>query len=575
MDRLWYVIDPRGYSTRFEYNTRGQTTKLTHDQDGTYAQWAYNPDGTLASASDELGHTTSYIYDDYKRVTSVADPLNHTTTFDYRLDWVDSSVHTTSAMIAVYSPNADHPDKETHFGYDENLQRTVVREAPGTADEAWTYYGYDEVGNLAWMEDPRGNVTTFGYDERNRRISATAPAPFTNQITQWAYDTRSNLIKETRPDQSFRRLEYDSLSRVIDTYGFANEHTHYARDLAGNVLSMTDPRNVPYTFTYDALNRKTSMIYPDSTHEDLSYDPTGNRATFKNRAGNVQTFQYDTRNRQTRFDWDDGETVPQVLTYDAASNITDIYNANAEMVLTYYDDNRLKSQEEWTNNYGDHHHRTITYTYDLEGKRATMQYPAGRQFSFGYTQRSQLASGTETSAPGTPFQFLYEYDAAGNRNFRGVNGSQTFNWAGESYTTYSSDALNRLSSVQHYFTGNSQRFQYDYDEVSRRKYELRDWSGLGDGFQYDAIGQVTGYQREGIVDTGTGSVSGGVNMDTLQYDANGNRTSVVDNGVSTTYGTANSLNEYPAVGSAAATYDLNGNLKTYDGWTYVYDAQNG
>jgi RHS repeat-associated protein len=581
MDRLWYVIDPRGNATWFEYNVRGQVTKVTH-QDGTYSQSAYNPDGTLAWKADENhpgaatdpNQRTRYTYDDYKRILSVTDPLNHATSFDYRLDWVDSSVHTTSAMNAVYSPNADHPDKETHFAYDENLQRTVVREAPGTADEAWTYYGYDEVGNLAWVEDPRGNVTTFGYDERNRRISATAPAPFTNQITQWAYDTRSNLTRETRPDQFFRRLEYDSLSRVIDTYGFANEHTHYDRDLAGNVHSMTDPRNEPYTFAYDVLNRKTSMIYPDSTHEDFSYDPTGNQATFKNRAGNVQTFQYDTRNRQTRFDWNDGVTVPQVLTYDAASNITDIYNANAEMVFTYYDDNRLKSQEEWTNNFGDHHHRTVSYAYDPEGNRATMQYPTGRKFSFNYTQRGQLSSGYEITSPGTPFQFLYEYDASGNRNLRGVNGSETFNWANESLTTYTSDALNRFTSVQHYFTGNSQRFQYDYDVVSRRKYELRDWSGLGDGFQYDAIGQVTGYQREGVVDTGTGSVSGGTNRDTLNYDANGNRTSVVDNSVTTTYQAANSLNEYPAVGSAAATYDLKGNLKTYDGWTYGYDAQN-
>ena len=46
-----------------------------------------------------------------------------------------------------------------------------------------------------------------------------------------------------------------------------------------------------------------------------------------------------------------------------------------------------------------------------------------------------------------------------------------------------------------------------------------------------------------------------------------------DGTATTTYGTANNnLNQYGAVGGLSATYDGNGNLKTYDGWTYTYDA---
>ncbi len=60
----------------------------------------------------------------------------------------------------------------------------------------------------------------------------------------------------------------------------------------------------------------------------------------------------------------------------------------------------------------------------------------------------------------------------------------------------------------------------------------------------------------------------------VNFDANGNRTTAVENGTTTTYG-FNNLNQYSSVtGLAAPTYDGNGNLATYDGWTYEYDAMN-
>ena len=64
------------------------------------------------------------------------------------------------------------------------------------------------------------------------------------------------------------------------------------------------------------------------------------------------------------------------------------------------------------------------------------------------------------------------------------------------------------------------------------------------------------------------------NTHTLSLDASGNRTSTVDNVTTTSY-TRNNLNQYSAVsGLANPTYDGNGNLKTYNGWSYTYDAMN-
>jgi len=56
---------------------------------------------------------------------------------------------------------------------------------------------------------------------------------------------------------------------------------------------------------------------------------------------------------------------------------------------------------------------------------------------------------------------------------------------------------------------------------------------------------------------------------TYNYDAVGNRISVIDAGGTTSY-TTNALNQYTAVGGATYVYDDNGNL-TYDGGNMIFD----
>jgi len=240
-DRLQSVVDPRGNTTSYDYNPRGQVTKVTHQSDGSFVQMGYNVDGTLAwtadenhpAASTDVNQRTRYAYDNYKRVVSVTNPASETTNISYApSNNTGSYSHTTASVFRLTSPLL----KKTDFNYDENFRRTMVRKGVESVDDdGGTYFDYDEVGNLAWDQDPRQHTTTFGYDNRDRRTSATNPLPFNNEITRWEYDSVSNLTRETRPDQSYRSIGYDSMNRVIDTYGFASEHTHYDRDLAGNV----------------------------------------------------------------------------------------------------------------------------------------------------------------------------------------------------------------------------------------------------------------------------------------------------------------------------------------------------
>ncbi|MFN2507358.1 MAG: RHS repeat-associated core domain-containing protein, partial [Chthoniobacterales bacterium] len=588
-DQVWKVTDARGtslgdpnYTTTYTSDASGHTTKKTHP-DGSYSQAAYNTDGTLAWIADENhpnaltdpNQRTRYAYDDYKRVVSVTNPLNETTQFKYQHHPVETSdpyAHTSSFVFRRISPMGKWLDHDA----DENLRAFIKREAPFvTADDAMTWYTYDPVGNLTSVQDPRGKISKSFYDTRNRltdvddpSITITSDPPHT---ISWTYDPAGNKKTELRAnDQLITYDTYDEMNRLtkqtVQRTTTAFDVTNWTYDLAGNVKTIKDPRGKIYSYDYDLMNRKTTTTYPlDSggvaRQEINTYDIAGNLETFKNRAGAIQTFTYDNRNRATAFTWNDGATSGQTIDYDNASRVEQIAtSAGMTTSFTYFDDNALKTETQLFNAQS----RTVSYTYDDDGHRATIGYPAGYNYTYEYTQRHQLKQLTDTGDTVRLPVVSYKYDVSGNRTERALRNTTR--------TEYTPDDLNRVTSLQHFLSGNvSPRFDYEFDEVSRRKYEERNAGTPGakaDGYGYDLAGWLNAYNRDGTLQADD-TVTGAISVVSLAYDANGNRTSMG----ATSY-TSNDLNQYTLAGGAALTYDGNGNLTAYNGWQYTYDAQN-
>lgn len=594
MDRLWHVDDPFGNATWFEYNVRGQVTKVTH-QDGSYIQNGYNADGTLAWTADEnhpnaswnANERTRYTYDEYKRVLSVTNPMNETTTISYALDWVNPLLHTTGSVKYVLSPLG----KNVVFDYDENFRKKDQVAALGTVDEAWTLFDYDEVGNLTSVQDPRGNVTTFGYDERNRRTRATNPYPFNDQITRWEYDTRSNLIKVTRPDLSYRRIEYDPMSRVIDTYGFANEHTHYERDLAGNIEELVDPKPATYYFDYDKMNRKIGATYPlDATGtprtESWHYDWAGNLDQYTNPAGQIKSLTYDSRNRPYDSWWDSGGGPLISTRFDDASRLSSVTTNNGETIVSFgYDDANRQTWEEQT--VSGFPTRRVETPRDAEGNRIGLRVPNPTippapdwySIQYDYTQRNQLWHIKDGEA--NPW-FTYSYDPVGNMTKRqdvygGVNDSTNImNGAGVSQY----DALNRPKMWEQTGTLNGvsnsvfAKSQFNYDFLGRLTASWRDeQADKGEWFGYNATGQLTDvfYNADGV---STGPPQNASRTVTYTIAPNTlNRLSMDDNGDVSDY-TPNALNQYENVAGGSVYYDANFNLMWTGGFSAWHDSAN-
>lgn len=589
LDRPQSVVDPRGNGTWYEYNWRGQTTKLTH-QDSSSAQMGYNVDGTLAWAADENhpGAVTDatqrmrFVYDIYKRVLETTNPEEETAYTSYA-PWngTGSYSHTTSSVYVATSPTG----KITHFDYNENFRRKTLRAAPNTPDDASTLYDYDPAGNLKSVEDPRHNITTFGYDERNRRKDMTNPAPFSNEITRWEYDKTNNLKKEIRPDLSFRRIEYDVMGGVMDTYGFANEHTHFDRDLAGNVYQMIDVKGAIYGYGYDALNRKISATYPADAFqiqrtESWEFDVAGNMDLYRNQASEYQHIDYDNRNRpwHTYWNWFATSTTPDwfgpevTSAFDLAGRMTSVAtklwqsNNNETLVSFGYDDANRKLWEEQTV-YG-HPTRRIETNWNDDGLPESLVVPAigWVNVQYAYNQRNQLERINDAYGN---YWFKYDYDLNGNMTKR-----QNV-WAGINNATRAEyDELNRPKTWENSSAGAVvfARSHQQYDNLSRMTATHRDEQGKGDRFWYTPEGQlnVTEYNADNVFvypqnwDRWVGYTH---TPDTL------NRSNINDSGTVTNY-TPNPVNQYTDVGGLGLSYDGNFNLTAFNGLAANYNASN-
>jgi RHS repeat-associated protein len=583
LGRVSSITDAVNRSTTFQYNSRGQVTRKTHAVDGSYLQSAYNADGTLAWTADENhpGAATDpnqrkrFGYDDYKRVISAREPgAQQAATYSYA-PWNGTGPysHTSANRTQVISPLG----KTTHRDYDANLRLAISRAAPQTPDDAWTYFGYDNAGNLTSVKDPRGNITNIGYDQRNRRTSVTNPAPFNNEVTRWLYDAASNVMRETRPDQSYRRIVYDSMNRVTDTYGFSNERTQYVRDLAGNVIQLIDAKNVSYGFSFDLLDRKIGASYPADVYgiqrtESWRYDTVGNIDLYCNLASQYKHIEYDSRNRPRRsyWNWSATSTIPdwfgpEVTTvFDAGGRLTSVAtklwntNENETFVAFGYNDANAKIWEEQT--LRGYPTRRVETPLDDDGNRAYLHVPGLYFTGFQYTHRSQLKSVDGFAT--------FEYDLNGNMTRR------VGQWHYPNGTSFSYDQLNRPLTVDHGDMYNFYQHNHlKFDNVGRLIATWRqEQANKGERFWYNPAGQLTGVAYN--ADNVSGTPSNWSHRHDFYYGAGLlNRQWVNDNGYWVPFAN-NAVNQYTNVNGQTPQYDGNLNLTGLSGLSASFDAEN-
>ncbi len=543
---------------------RGLVTKITH-ADGKYRSFGYDQYGNKLWEENELRKRTSYTYDDYNRVLTVKDPIGQTTgrTTTYTYNPTNGNggspyKHTTSNPDTVTTPAGILTTND----YDENFRKIST----STAGKA-TWFHYDAVGNQDWVADPRGTAgrtwpnadpayTTYtDYDNRNRKSAVREPL---GRTTRFYYDDGINLTRISRPDGTTETKSYDAMNRLqsdtVPQTAQINLTTWFGYWPSGKLIYVVDPNNQTTYFLYNESDEMIAMYYPGLTdYQQWSYDDAHNLATHTTVNGSlnpnsneVQHFQYDNRNRRTSMSWDNGADSATFTYYDDGRLHT-AQNANSTVTRQYDAAGRLIWEQQNLTGFGT---VTVNYpSYDDDGRLLRMYLSGGSGYDFTYSYDSMGRFEKISLTPST-LLFQYHYDAASNE----IERDSLFNGVNHFYPR---DALNRMQ----------------YMDVKKGNTVL-----AHEGYAYDAMNRITSVSYSPGTDSFSYYLDGELNTATLgnlghnltyNLDKAGNRTSVVDNNVSSPY-TPNALNQYTTAAGNSVVNGPNHQIQTYAGVTYTY-----
>ena len=196
--------DELGRATRYVYDLRNRLI-ITIRPDGTVVRTHYNGGGRVESTTDAEGYTTTYTYDKLGRVTqkTLPDPdgdgsLTESAT-KYYYNTQGNLQYVVNALGSTYTDTA-HTTTYTYNKLGQVLTETQPDPdgTSGSLARPVTTYTYDANGNLLTVTDALGHVTTYYYDEHDRKIMVKetfldGTGTTTYLYTWYYYDNNGNL----------------------------------------------------------------------------------------------------------------------------------------------------------------------------------------------------------------------------------------------------------------------------------------------------------------------------------------------------------------------------------------------
>src|SRR6266852_700468 len=353
---LLNLTDPMSRVTHFTYDALGNLTSVTRlsgTSSAATTSYTYEPTfSRVSTATDPLGSTTSYAYNDATNQVTVTDPTGNASVI---------SEDTQGRLMSFTDP----------------LQESTT----------FSYTGAD----LTEITDPLKNTTNFLYDGEGRVITTFDPL---GNETHYAYDVFTDVLGVTDPLGNTAKFTYD---------------------LNQNLTSFTDPLHTatPTVYTPNSMDQLQKRTDPLSHAESYGYDQNGNLTCYTDRNGNISVFQYDAINRRTVAGYGAASctatTFASSITYGYyGGNRLKTANDSASGLITLNYDGLDSLQSEATTLAGTNH--TVTYQNDSDKRRTSMTVDSQQPVIYSYDAASRVKQITQGTA-GVSFT----YDAVGRR----------------------------------------------------------------------------------------------------------------------------------------------------------------
>ncbi|MGW1795484.1 golvesin C-terminal-like domain-containing protein [Streptomyces sp. NPDC001984] len=552
--KLVKVTDPRGNATSLDYYYPSEgddpkfhwnTQTITDRLDGTTGYVYNDPDGTAGSVirttvTDAESHATVQTLDGFGRPTQITNAKSETT----KLGWdADNNVTrleeaNTAVSTWTYDQKTGYPleqkDAEANkngtapqtFTYSTGLNGYIADLFEKKSPEGRTYrFGYDALGNLTSVTDPKGVATaTDGdytarteYDTYGRvtketdanghstAYSAYDPVGYPETITDalqkpshFVYDVRGNVTKVTNAKGAEVSQTYDVFGRPLEKKEPVKQADNDfivtpapVYDANDNITKVTAPNGAVSTSVYDKADQVTESVAPGDEPTDpgrrttTTYDKVGNVLTATAPQGNLTDTVGD-YTTTTRYDeiyqpveMVDAEGHRATTEYDNVGNVTKAVDPRK---------NATANPDDYTTRYQyDQNHRVVrtidalewatSVRYDKDGLQIAQTDAEGNESLATYDERGALVESRVPVSEDSPGDISYrttryEYDQVGNQTKtitpRGVaTTDDATDYTAE--TVY--DELNRVKEERSPFDKDDSRYSspdstyYFYDTV--------------------------------------------------------------------------------------------------------------
>ena len=616
--RLSRVIYPEGNSERYTYDVIGNITEKRME-----AKSSSSESDIVTTATYNAGDCDITEYTDLRcfRPTSITDPNGNTTNYTFashggmltKLEPADKNnnrrlttntwqeingfTRLKSTSVCTQS-NCSLADKQvtsytywgntnlpktvtktngvgvlkqvTTYTYD-NAGRVTVEDGPLAGSDDAIYYRYDNAGRKTWeigAKNQRGYRVAQRFTYRNEddqvRIveTGTLTSPTSTSLSVYntettAYNTRNLATKKEISSPSKKeavtQFTYDTRNRLMCTAIRMNASTF--NSLPSSACSLASegvdgPDRITRNY-YDRLSRSTKVISGYNTPDagidiEIAYTANGEIYTRKDGEGNVTYYTYDGFDRLERTTFEDN-TYEQ-NSYDANSNLKTWRKRDGKILTHYYDAINKKTK---TTVPGE---STLEFNHDGIGRDKSVTRGSS-VVSYAYDELSRLKS---TTTNNRTLSYLYDL---GDRRTRLTH-------PGGFYVAYAFDATGALTSIKE--NGSNLLANYTYNSKGQLT-SISRGNGKSSSVVYDTKGRVSQFNHTGI--NNANFAYNYANQLKSKTVSNNNYQIQIPTIGEQDYST-NDLNQYTSVGGKSLTYDNNGNLKSYDGWNYNYNAHN-
>jgi RHS repeat-associated protein len=517
--KLESVIDRNGNETTLAYDEAGRL-KTIEDPAGRQITLSYNEAGQVESAEDPMGHVVKYTYE-AKHLKTVTMPGEEGARWQFKYDgshrmteMVDGRGGKTTNEYDASSRVKSQTDPGGHtltFEY-APFHTKVTNKATGAVTDQWFTSNNQPYSVTRGFGTADATTEIFSYNEAGQ---LTAVTDGNGHTTTYAYDAQGNLKSEKDAEGNETKWAHNGTHDVISMTTPGGETITIERDGNGNVESISRPgpeeTTQTTTFDHNEFGQLENVTDPLERTWVYGYNEQGDRIAATDPEGNTRSFEYDENSRleaiispRGNAEGAEASEYMTMIERDQQGRPLKVIDPLGHASEYAYDANG--SLEKKTNANG----HTTKYTYNADNERTKVEKPNGAILETGY-------------------------DGAGNVTSQTDGNKKT--------TTYVRNALGQPVEV---IDPLSRKTIEEFDDAGNLK-AVVDPAERKTSYAYDKADRLIGidYSNEATPDV------------ELEYDANGNVTSMVD-------GTGESTFEYDELGRLTASENGNGDVVGYD-----------